>query len=78
MSHEPECRHNWGHYADCPDDLHECDCTMIRAGYKRGREDAAKAIEVDLAKNGEAYAPDHWHCCFRENAISAARGGEQE
>lgn len=73
MSHEPEC----------PTTMfvagRECtDCKLIRAAYKRGRDDAAKAIEADLAKNGEAYAPDHWHCCFRENAISAARGGEQE
>lgn len=76
------------HELDCPLSTIDSDvdakdcvfCPIARAAYQRGREDAAKAIEDDIAKNGDAYGigSDHWHCCFRENAIAAARGdGEQ-
>ena len=66
MTHEPECQSF--------DGGHICICDVIRPAYQRGREDAAEAVKADIAKHGEAYESGHWHCCFRDNAISAARG----
>lgn len=47
MSHEPEC--------ESPDPADKCiDCDIIRAAYKRGREDAARNIAHSAVSNWAA------------------------
>ena len=67
MSHEREC----GACLHCGE---PCICSELRAAYRRGREDAAKALETALGDYmyGEEYGLPEFRL------IAAARGGEQE
>ena len=71
MNHEPEC----GACLHCGE---PCMCAELRAAYRRGREDAAKAV---LNKLLPEPTPNEWDAGFNVaiyEAIAAARGdGEQ-
>ena len=63
-----------------PEPYEECQCHLIKAAYRRGREDAAKAVEqlrigsFGIAFNGKFYES----VLDTKEAIAAARGdGEQ-
>ena len=77
MIHEPECPMNLPigdlpQNADCPF------CPVIRIAYRRGREDAAKAVENLYYWVMPPVADDN-HLVMQADASSAARGdGEQE
>ena len=71
MNHEPECYANG--MSDDP-----CICNPLRAAYRRGGEDAAKAVEI-VIRQQLGYGKTEWIDDEDYEFIAAARGdGEQE
>lgn len=70
MTHESEC------YADGVSD-DPCICNPLRAAYRRGREDAAKAVK-GLIRQQLGYGKAEWIDDDDYKFVAAARGeGEQ-
>ena len=70
MNHEPECPTGKDWYE-------MCECESLRSAYQRGREDAAKAVEI-VIRQQLGYGKTEWIDDEDYEFIAAARGdGEQ-
>lgn len=70
MNHEPECPTGKDWYE-------MCECESLRSAYRRGREDAAKAVEI-VIRQQLGYGKTEWIDDEDYEFVAAARGdGEQ-